>query len=303
MSAKLPGSSARFEGTAFGFFCRAFAKPVPLPRDVHLKDQVAVITGSNAGLGLEASRQFLDLGLSHLIMGVRSQAKGDKLADNLRKAYPHAIVWVWVVDMESYDSVQAFADRIATLPRIDIVILNAGVVKQSFAVTIATGHEVSLQTNYLSTALLAILIVSTLASKRRRDGSSPPPKLTLVGSDTAYLAQVQTKGSLLQQFDNPHGYVNMRWYSRTKLLLTLFTAKLAEFVSPDDVLVNMVNPGATKNTGLAREFLGISGFLMAVFQQLLGRTPEAAASTYVDAVLAQGDKSHGSFISEWKIKP
>lgn len=303
MSANLTESSARFEGTTLGFFCRAFAKPRPLPRQIQLHDHVAVITGSNAGLGLEAARQFLDLGLSHLVMGVRSQAKGDSAAAALREAYPHAVIWVWVLDMESYDSVQAFADRAAALSRIDFVILNAAVVKQAFTLAAGTGHEVSLQTNYLSTSLLAILLLPILKTKRRGDGPLTQPRLNIVGSDTAYFAEILDTGYILQQFDRPDDYLNMRWYAREKLLLSLFTAKLAEFVNPNDVLLNMVNPGATKNTGLGRELPGISGYLMATFQQLLGRTPQVAASTYLDAVLNHGEESHGSFITEWRIKP
>lgn len=303
MSAKLPESSARFESTPLGFLYRAFAKPRPLPRLLQLHDHVAVITGSNAGLGLEAARQFLDLGLSRLVMGVRSQAKGDGAAAALREAYPDAVISVWVVDMESYDSVQAFAARVATLSRVDFVFLNAAVVKQAFTLAAGTGHEVSLQTNYLSTALLAILLLPILKGKKRGGGPSTQPRLSIVGSDTAYIAEIQTQGPILPQFDRPDGFQNMRWYARTKLILSVFTAKLAEFVDPNDVLVNMVNPGATKNTGLGRELPGIFGFLMVTFQQLLGRTPQAAASTYLDAVLNNSEESHGSFISEWRIKP
>jgi NAD(P)-dependent dehydrogenase (short-subunit alcohol dehydrogenase family) len=300
MSSKLPESSARAEGTGRGLLSRSFAKPKPLARNVKLTDQVAIITGSNVGLGLEAARQLLQLGLAHLVMGVRSQAKGDVAADTLRKSFPRATISVWLVDMEAYDSVRAFADKIATLPRIDMVILNAAVIKQSFSTVPATGHETSLQTNYLSTALLAILLIPILKAKKKE---SAPPVLTLVGSDTAYTAAVETKGGIFQQFDKPKGYVQMDWYGREKLLLALFTAKLAEFVSPNDVLVNMVNPGMTRGTGLARDFPGVVQFILGILQRLLGRRPEVSATTYLDAVITQGAESHGSFISEWMIKP
>lgn len=165
MSSELE-SHAGFEATFIGWLYRQFTKPKPLPAGTDLTDQVAIITGSNTGLGFEACRQFLKLGLSHLIMAVRSQVKGDEAADQLRSEFPTSNISVWTLEMESYDSIRAFADRCATLPRIDIVLLNAALMKMAHTTVPATGHELTMQVNYLSTALLAILLLPILKSKR-----------------------------------------------------------------------------------------------------------------------------------------
>ncbi|KAL6855664.1 hypothetical protein J3F83DRAFT_764230 [Trichoderma novae-zelandiae] len=246
MSSQLE-SEAPFEATTLGFLRRQFTRPKPLPTDLTLAGKAAIVTGSNVGLGLSACRQLLQLGLSRLVMAVRSQAKGDAAAARLRRDFASATVSVWIVDMESYDSVRAFASRCESLERIDIVILNAGLTKSPYTVVGATGNEVTLQVNYLSTALLAILLLPILKAKKLA-GASQPPVLSIVGSDAMYRSQVELQGPILPQFHREKTFTQFAWYGKTKLLQALFVSKVAEFVSPRDVVVNVSNPGMTEGT-------------------------------------------------------
>lgn len=103
--------------------------------DVNLSDRVAIITGANTGLGLEAAKQLLAMRLSYLVIAVRSAAKGEAAAESLRKEHTTANVTVWLLDMSSYDSIQSFVRRAQEqLARLDIVILNAGIMKLKFDV-------------------------------------------------------------------------------------------------------------------------------------------------------------------------
>ncbi|CAI6335450.1 unnamed protein product [Periconia digitata] len=293
---------ARSESTFLASVSRQLTKPKPLPDTIRLTAQVAIITGSNVGLGFEASRQLLQLGLAHLVMGVRSEAKGDAAAATLREEFPNATISVWVVDMASYASIRAFVERCASLPRIDITILNAGLTVQRFAAVAATGHETTVQVNYLSTALLSILLLPILKSKNK--ATTRPPVLTLVGSDSTYTAKVDVQSAaVLQQFDNPGAYEQFSWYAASKLLLAFFAIQLAEYVDPEEVLVNVVNPGLTKGTGFFGDMPLIIGFLMRLASFLLARSAEVGASNYVDAVVARGAESHGLFLSDWGVKP
>jgi len=301
MSNKLE-SKASFEATPFGFLRRQFTKPKLLPPGTKLNNQVAIVTGSNVGLGLEASRQFLELGISHLVMGVRSQAKGDAAAAKLCKDFPSATISVWIIDLESYDSVTAFAGKCETLPRIDIAVLNAGLVTSSYAIVPSTKHETTMQVNYLSTALLAILLLPILKAKKVRDAPNPPV-ISIVGSDLAYGAKLESKGAVLEQFNNPKTFAQFPWYGKSKLLLILFVSKLAELVSADDVTVNIANPGMTKGTEFFRGFPTVLKTFVSFGQFILARSVSVGASTYIDAAVAQGKESHGSFTSDWAIKP
>src|SRR3569833_3367865 len=89
-------------------------KPRPPPQGTDLGGRVVIVTGANSGLGLECCRQLLGLNLSHLIMTVRTPAKGAAEAAKLRAQHPKAPVSIRSLDMASYSSIQAFARRIAT---------------------------------------------------------------------------------------------------------------------------------------------------------------------------------------------
>jgi NAD(P)-dependent dehydrogenase (short-subunit alcohol dehydrogenase family) len=304
MSANLEAEAAK-ESAPTGAIRRAFAKRKPLPAGIELQGQTAIVTGSNTGLGFEACRLLLKLGLSSLVMGVRSQARGDQAAKQLRGEFPAATVAVWLLDMDSYDSVRQFAESVTTLPRLDIAILNAGMVKASFATSPGSGHELNLTTNYLSSALLATLLLPILKSKKP-PGSSRPSVLSVVGSDTMYDPGnwPKVEGPVLQQWDDEKNFKAMiQRYASAKLLLAVYVSRLAEFVDPADVLVNTVNPGATKNTGLTRDAPFAVRMVFKLAFAILGRTAESGASIYLDGALAQGPESHGSFISDWAIKP
>ncbi|KAK0710594.1 putative short-chain dehydrogenase/reductase family protein [Lasiosphaeris hirsuta] len=304
MSQNLSPQAAASEATFLGLIRRQLTKPKPLPAGINLTGQVAIVTGSNTGLGLESCRQLLALGLSQLVMGVRSQAKGDEAAAKLRKEFPlaDATITVWVVDMESYDSVRDFTAKCATLPRINIAILNAGLAKLKYTTVSSTGHETVLQVNYLSTVLLAILLLPIL---KARKPAGTPAVLSIVGSDAMYSSPIKAdKGvSVFSQFDVPDGYSSMAWYSRTKVLLAFFVYQLAQHVDPDDVIINVSNPGATGGTDIARLLPWILQKIVILIQYFVARPVGVGASVYLDAVFAEGKQSHGGFVSDWAIKP
>ena len=140
------------------------------------------MTGSTNGLGLEASRQLLSYQLSSLILTARSTTKGEQVAAELRAEYPQADIEVWFLEIESYDSIQAVARRAAEIPRLEIAVLNAGMQTAAF-MTLPSGPERSVQVHYLSTMLLAMLLLPVL--KAKRPARSQPGWLTIVSSGTA----------------------------------------------------------------------------------------------------------------------
>lgn len=301
MSSNLQAEAA-FETSLKGFMRRQCAKPRPLPADLRLPGQTAIVTGSNVGIGLAASRQLLELGLSHLIMGVRSQAKGEAAASQLRQEFPDAQISVWILDMESYDSIRKFTEQCASLPRIDMAILNAALMVPTYTTVASTGHEVTMQVDYLSTAYLALLLIPILKAKKAADAPRSPV-LSIVGSDMAYAAALKPDGPVLPQFDDPKTYSQMPAYGNAKLLLMFLVARLAELVSPGDVLINLPNPGMTKGTSFGSDSPLIARKVFGVAQHFFARTADVAASVYLDAALNRGAESHGSFISDWAIKP
>lgn len=298
------------------FFRNQFRTKITVPTkdtypNVIKEGSCAIITGSNTGLGFEAAKQLLSLGLTHLVMAVRSLAKGEIAAKRLHAAAvangnTSAKIDVWQLDMESYQSILSFAQKCRDeLTRIDFVILNAGLAAMTFSTIPSTNHEKVIQVNHISTVLLAILLLPILQSKRT--GSILPARLTIVNSVTANLCKLPNmdKRPFLSSFDNTDitPWDAEERYGVSKLLCQLFLVRLAEYVDPTDVIINMVDPGLTKGTGLSKDAKGAAGIAAKAFFTVAGRPVDKGAATYIDAVLGHGKEVHGSFLMNCQIAP
>jgi NAD(P)-dependent dehydrogenase (short-subunit alcohol dehydrogenase family) len=289
------------------FWNNQFRVKIELPTGgkFNLKGKVAIITGSNSGLGFESSRQLLTLGLSHLVLAVRSIEKGKAAASKLSLANPEATIDVWALDMESYDSIQAFVRKCDTeLSRIDYTILNAGIGPIAFSKTRSTGHETAIQVNHISTILLTILLLPVVKAKKQRDS---PARLTVVNSLTAHLCKFPNRNQrpLLPSFDDTKitPWDPQERYGVSKLLCQLFLVKLADHVDSDDVIINMVDPGLTKGTALGRDAKGALWIASKTFFTVAGRPVGRGAATYVDALMGHGKESHGCFLMNNEVSP
>lgn len=284
-------------------FC---TKPKRPPPGTTLSGKTALVTGSNIGIGLECARQFLQLQVSHLILGVRSVERGEKAAQSLRKAHPKAKIEVWALDMLSYKSIEAFAQRCQKLDRLDVGVLNAGITSANFVINESTGHEEMFQVNYLSTALLSILLLPALSKKT--ESANTPGRLTIVSSGTALVAQFPNHRAepLIRSFDDGTSWdLNAATdrYSTSKTLLLMFVSKISELVDPNKVVIQAVDPGFVQGTGLHRHLGGGLRAMFAVMKSLTARSLEQGAWTYVDAAVVKGEETHGCFLMDYKISP
>lgn len=276
------------------------------PKDTDLSGKVAIVTGANQGLGFESARQFLSYKLSHLIITVRSEEKGKATIAKLQKEYPNADIKAWLLDMYSYDSIQTFVKRVETeLPRLDIAVLNAGRSKTTFELVPSTGHEENLQVNYLSTIFLATLLLPSLKSKSPH---GTPGRLSIVSSSTAMFPSFANskQSPLLKSFDDikTGPAEGLEAYATSKLLVQLFVYKLVDYVSADDVVINLIDPGMVRGTSLSRDLPKIlMALIVGPVHYVVGRSVKDGASSYLDATITKGKESHGSFLMDWAIRP
>ncbi|KAK1058234.1 hypothetical protein LTR33_013444 [Friedmanniomyces endolithicus] len=272
------GQGARFIDATFR------TKALPPPASTTFADQTTIITGSNTGLGLRCAEIMLDLHLSHLVMAVRSVAKGEKAA--------------------VYDSVRSFAKRCEALPRLDIALLNAGYWEMdSWKIEPSTGHETTVQVNYLSTALLAFLLLPTLKKSSR---ASRPSRLSIVSSGLALASQFTNRDAvpLIPSFDQLGPFTIMAGserYATTKTMECMFVYKLSQLVNADEVIVNAVDPGFTKGTALHRDAKGVVIKVVSAIANTAARSPTLGAWCYIDGIAVKGKDSHGSFVMNWQI--
>ncbi|KAL1613380.1 hypothetical protein SLS54_010682 [Diplodia seriata] len=277
--------------------------PAVSPASVNLRGRTAIVTGANVGLGLECSRQLMELGLSRLILAVRDEAKGQAAREDLTEGVRTFNIDVWKLDMSSYGSIIAFVDRCKALPALDVVVLNAGVAKATLDLNPSTGHDEVVQVNYLSTALLTLLLLPVVQSKAQ---PQRPGRIVVVNSETAAWAAFKERSErpLLPAFDQPGFFDRQDRYYTSKLLGQLFLAELAKRVPPSVAVVNAVNPGLCYGSALHRDAnSGITGALLAAFKRAIGRSTAVGARTLTDAAASHGEDTHGQYLGDCKLKP
>ena len=279
-------------------------KPVLPPADTDLTGKVIIVTAANSGLGLESSRQFLSYKLSRLIVAVRSLEKGKAAAAELQEAYPKATIEVWKLDMSSTASIKAFVARVESdLTRLDVAVLNAGLMPFKVALNPETGYEDAIHVNYLATMLLTSLLLPALKSK-----SSPrtPGRVVIVSSIMAATCKLPDRNTkqLLHYFsDFSKRKLDMTGqYSVSKLLQMMYLWKLAEYVPSRDVIVNAVEPGALKGTNFNSSAPAALRLVGNAFANSVGRPVKDGATTVVDAALNHGSDAHGSLLMNWEIR-
>ena len=278
--------------------------PVIKQGDANLAGKTIIITGSNTGLGLECARQLLDLGLSRLILAVRNESKGAAARTDLATGRTtKQTIDVWKLDLDSYDSIAAFAQRASTLDRLDVLIHNAGLMKASFGRNAATGHEEVFQVNYLSMALLAILMLPVLRDKNKNPNT--PGRLVLVSSDTAAWAPFKERHStpMFPAFDDANTFVASERYWSSKLLGHMFLMELAKRVPSSVAVVNATNPGMCRGTGLSQDLSGASVVAAKVIGRVIGRSTALGARALTDAAVKHGRETHGQYMEDGKVQP
>ncbi|CAI7637154.1 unnamed protein product [Penicillium palitans] len=280
-------------GGMAGFMYRQLTfTPKPLPSDIYLSGKTALITGGNAGLGLEAAKEMAAHNLSRVILGVRTLSKGEAAKEEILSQSPNCNVLIWELDQESFPSIQAFGERAAReLDRLDIVILCAGVKLLEF-VKSKTGHEMNVQVNHIGTALLSLLLLSPLQS-------SQPIRLTIVTSEVHFWTEFEAKDApnILARLDEPSSFgKGMDRYNTSKLLNILWLRELSSKVGPN-LIVNGVNPGLCASTLHRSDTTpGIN-----TFNKVFAWTAAQGGHNLVDAAV-QHLQAQGAYLSEQAIK-
>ncbi len=157
------------------------------------------------------------------------------------------------------------ASLLEDLPRIDVLVNNAGLVLQHRSETV-DGYEKMFAVNHLAPYLLTRLLLDRLVA-------SAPSRVVMVASD-AY-----TFGELTpDDWMSTGAFKPMKVYGRSKLANMLFTVSLADRLAGTGVTVNCLHPGFV-STSLARD--NALGALFLKLARPFIRSPERGAQTSV----------------------
>lgn len=263
-----------------------------------LQGQTVIVTGANVGLGLETARHLASMNPSRLILAVRDTSKGEAAAKDITRTTGNKNVEVWKLDLSSFSSVKSFADKVnSDLPRLDILIENAGVATDQWRETV-DGYETTLQVNVISTTMLALLCLPKLRETVKT--FKVEPRIVLVGSEVHFWTPFVENHSQtpIAELNNKEVFKPDDRYQVSKLLDLLITREIGEQLDhsshPEDksIKVNCPNPGLC-HSELGRE----AGLQLKVMKLLLARTTEYGARNFVWAALAE-QKDNGLYVTD-----
>lgn len=283
--------------------------PLPYP-SASFAGQTVVVTGSNVGLGLEAARHFTRLLAARVILAVRSTTKGAEAQRSIEASTGRlGVVEVWTLDMGTFAGTLLFIERALTLPRLDVLVLNAGVSAGAWRIS-PDGYEETLQINVLSTALLGLRLLPAMIRSAAAHPSSTPPHLVIISSEAHTWGSVEAQVNSWPEFtgsgffdalsDSAHSLRPLvERYALSKLFNVYMTRELARLVpvvaGAPAVVVNAVNPGLCFSD-LGRE----SGWKLYLIQLAFARSTEKGSRVYLDAA-AKGVESHGGYVASCAV--
>ncbi|KAH6618585.1 hypothetical protein C7974DRAFT_465258 [Boeremia exigua] len=266
--------------------------------------RIIIVTGATSGIGKEAVYKFATLGASKVIIAARDLKKGASTKDELAKRLGRDDqLEVWELDMMSYDSVVAFAERAQMLEHLDIAILNAGLHRSSYQ-TGEHGWEEDLQVNTLSSVLLGVLLLPKLKQSKHYTGKIPVLEFVNSGLHRSAVVptEVRKQPSVLEHYNSRENFKEGSQYKFTKVFLMYAANKLASEVSSADVIITSICPGAVM-TDLGRDhyFPGIY-IVAAALIFLLMMSPSQGANPILSGT-TQGESVHGRFWKSDQIQP
>lgn len=225
--------------------------------DALIPDQtgrVALITGANSGIGLEAARMLAKRG-AHVVLACRTRAKADAARDSILVDAPAADVSLVDLDLSSLASVaEAAAEFSRRFGRLDLLVNNAGVMATPYQRTV-DGFELQFATNHLGHAALTAHLLPMLLA-------TPQSRVVNVSSLAHKMGKID-----FDDLQSERRYRAWGAYGQSKLANLLFTFALQrrlEAAGADTIAV-AAHPGIS-DTNLAGSTGGIVGRLMALTQ-------------------------------------
>ena len=227
--------------------------------------RVAVVTGSNTGIGYHAAAALADRG-AHVVLAVRNLDKGNDAAARIMAASRGADVAVQQLDLSSLESVRAAAETLrSAYPRIDLLINNAGVMYTPKQTT-ADGFELQFGTNHLGHFALTGLLLDRMFVEGAR-------VVTVSSNAHRFKAAIH--------FDDLHWerrYNRFAAYGQAKLANLLFTYELQRRLAENSrpTIAVAAHPGAS-NTELTRNLPAIVRPAERLLAPLISQRPEMGA--------------------------
>jgi len=214
--------------------------------------KTALITGANSGIGYQAALELARHG-AHVLLGVRSRAKGDAALARLLQEAPGASAEVVELDMASLGSIRRFAQEF-TQP-LDLLINNAGVMALPRREVTEDGFERQFGTNHLGHFALTGLLL--------------PHLLQVAATRVVTVSSLAHRNGKIafDDLQSEKHYIPWTAYNQSKLANLLFARELDRRarVAGSRLLSIPVHPGISR-TSIVENGPGASGLKMLVLK-------------------------------------
>lgn len=247
--------------------------------------RVVVVTGATSGLGLATTEALARRG-AHVVLAVRDEGKGRRVAGRIAAEQPKASVEVRRLDLADLESVRGFVRGLrADRARVDVLVNNAGVMAPPRTLS-AQGHELQFACNHLGHFALTGLLLDLLAAGR-------DPRVVTVSSVNHRQGRMR-----FDDVDGARGYAPMAFYNQSKFANAVFGQELHRRLERAGSPVRSVlaHPGYTA-TGLQKGTpVGLWRLLLGgIGNPLLAQKPERGALPQLFAATDPGVRG-GEFI-------
>ncbi|WP_042406771.1 SDR family NAD(P)-dependent oxidoreductase [Streptacidiphilus carbonis] len=227
------------------------------------KGRTAVITGANTGLGFETARALAERGAS-VVLAVRDIGRGEQAASRIRGTARGADVTVQELDLSSLESVRAASAALhAELPRIDLLINNAGIVQPPKRTT-RDGFELQLGTNHLGHFALTGLLLDLL--------------LPVPGSRVVTISSLMASTINFDDLQSERSYDRTGAYGQSKLANLMFSYELQRRLAPHGTTVSLAaHPGVARTDAPTRNVSPVMRLVFTLVAPAISQAPAMAA--------------------------
>ena len=155
---------------------------VTCPSKVRIDGKTVIITGGNTGIGKQTALDLAHRG-GRIIIACRNARKGNSAVADIQRASGNNNVFFKSLDLASTKSIRKFSEEILEEePKIDILILNAGVMFTPYMLT-EDGFELQFGVNHLGHFLLTNLLLDRIKE-------CAPSRIVVVSSLGHYMASL-----------------------------------------------------------------------------------------------------------------
>jgi NAD(P)-dependent dehydrogenase (short-subunit alcohol dehydrogenase family) len=196
----------------------------------------AIVTGANSGTGQEAARRLAEAG-AHVIMAVRTVAKGDQARGGILARHPGASLEVRRVDLADLASVREFSDGLlGDGTPVDLLVNNAGVMAPPTRMTTADGFELQFGSNFLGPFALTLRLLPVVLA-------APAPRVVTMSSGVANFGRIH-----FADLEWERRYSANFAYAQSKLADLMMSLRLAAIAVERDwnLMSNAAHPGFTR---------------------------------------------------------